>query len=397
MRNYPTVEDHTGRTIGAEEIEAATRVLRSGHLTRVGGTEAAALEREFATLIGAEHAVASSSGSAAVHLAVAAVDPEPGDEIIVPPLTDFGTVLGVLAANAVPVFADVDPLTGCLTAKSVAACLTDRTRAVIVVHLFGCPADIDGIRQVCDPRDVPVIEDCAQAYLTRPAGGGYAGTRSLIGCFSLQQSKHITAGEGGLTVTDDERLARRMRLLADKGWPRDTGERNHLLLGLNYRMPELSAAVARAQLAKLAGSVERRREVAAALTDQLRDLPGLLLPPDQGHSYFLYPIVLDTAVTGFEHREYVGRLAGSGAPVGAGYLSRPLYRTTVLTERRTYGTSGFPLISPPARQNHDYAAVSCPVAEDLIERSLVIALINERFDDEDTAALAQVLAEAYKR
>ncbi|MFG1911855.1 DegT/DnrJ/EryC1/StrS family aminotransferase [Kribbella sp. NPDC048928] len=397
MRTYPTVDDASGRTIGAAEIAAVTRVLETGRLWRVGGTEADALEREFAELIGSGYAVASGSGSSAVHLAVAAVDPEPGDEFVVPPLTDFGSVLGVLSNNAVPVFAEVDPLTGCLTPQSVEACLTDRTRAVIVVHLFGGPADVEGIKAVCAPRGVVVIEDCAQAYLTVPPGGStYAGTRGLIGCFSLQQSKHITAGEGGLTVTDDPELARRMRLFADKGWPRDTGQRDHLMLGLNYRMSEVAAAIGRVQLTKLPDVVRRRTEVAAALSERLRDLPGLVLPRPEGHSYFLYPLVLDVETTGFTNREYVAQLAGTGAPVGAGYLQRPVYRTTVLTEKRTYGTSGYPLHAPPAATEPDYASVRCEVTEDLIARRLVIALINEGFGDADVDALGDALTDAYK-
>lgn len=397
-RTYPSVDDSSGRTIGEEEIAAATRVLRSGHLWRIGGTEAEALEREFAELIGREHAVASSSGSSAVHLAVAALDPEPGDEFVVPPLTDAGTIIGVLACNAVPVFADVDPVTGCLTSDSVAACLTPRTRAVVVVHLFGAPADVDGIKRVCDERGVAVIEDCAQAYLTVPPGGtGYAGTRGLIGCFSLQQTKHISVGEGGLTVTDDPGLARRMRLFADKGWPRDSAERNHLMLGYNYRLTDLAAAIARVQLTRVGSVVERRRAVATRLTERLADLPGVTVPADTGHSYYLHSLVLDPSVTGFGNRAYVGAMAGSGAPVGAGYLARPLYRTTMLTERRTYGTSGYPLSAPPADTAPDYGVGRCPVAERMIEETLVIALINEGFTDEDTEALGDVLVDAYKQ
>lgn len=397
-RRYPTVDDSSGRTIGEEEIAAATRVLRSGHLWRIGGTEADALEREFADLIGREYAVASSSGSSAVHLAVAALDPEPGDEFVVPPLTDAGTIIGVLACNAVPVFADVDPVTGCLTPESVAACLTPRTRGVVVVHLFGAPADVEGIKRVCDARGVAVIEDCAQAYLTTPDGGtGYAGTRGLIGCFSLQQTKHVQVGEGGLTVTDDPALARRMRLFSDKGWPRDSSERNHLLLGYNYRMSDLVAAIARVQLTRVESVVERRRAVAARLTERIADLPGVAAPSHAGHSYYVYPFVLDPSVAGFGNRAYVGAMSGSGAPVGAGYLARPLYRTTMLVEGRTYGTSAFPLTAPPADGPPDYAVGRCPVAERMIEETLVIAHVNEGFTDEDTAALGDVLVDAYKQ
>ncbi len=151
---FPTVSDASGRTFGSEEAEALARVIDRGTLWRVGGVEVPALEQEFARYLGVEHAAASSSGTAALHLAVAAIDPEPGDEIIVPPITDFGTVIAVLATGAVPVFADVDPVTGCLTADTVEAVISERTRAVIVVHLFGGPAGVDEIVRRCRPRGI---------------------------------------------------------------------------------------------------------------------------------------------------------------------------------------------------------------------------------------------------
>lgn len=386
---FPSVSDRSGRTFGAEEASAVAAVVGSGVLWRVTGTEVAALEREFAGYIGAGHAVASTSGTSALHLAVAAINPEPGDEIVVPPITDFGTVIAVLAANAVPVFADVDPVTGCLTAESVARVVSERTRAVIVVHLFGGPAPVDEIVALCRPRGIAVVEDCAQAYLTVPPGGdSYAGTRADIGCFSLQQSKHISAGDGGLTVTDDADLARRMRLFADKGWPRDSGERTHLCFGVNYRMTELVGAVARVQLGRLRGVVEARRGIARRLVDALEDLPGLRLAADVArHSYWLFPLLLDPAVVGVGNREYGAALAAEGLPVSAGYLDRPVYLVPALTERRTFGRSAFPLTSPPARKEFRYAAGDCPNAETLVSSTLLVMQCNEKYTDADVADL----------
>ena len=225
---YPDVFSAPGRRIGVEEEEAVLRVLRSGHLWRVDGTDTPALEHEFAELMGTRHAAAFATGTASLHAAVAALDLEPGDEVIVPPITDAGTTIGVIAEGLVPVFADLDPVTGCLTAQTVAAAIGPRTRAVMVVHLFGGGADVEGIAEVCRPRGVRIIEDCAQAYWTRTPSGAVAGTVGDIGCFSLQQSKHVTTGDGGLLITDDPALARRARLFADKGWPREEGTRTHL-------------------------------------------------------------------------------------------------------------------------------------------------------------------------
>ncbi|MBO0869049.1 MAG: DegT/DnrJ/EryC1/StrS family aminotransferase [Micromonosporaceae bacterium] len=384
---FPTCTDASGRTFGPEEVDALAGVIARGRLWRVDAVEVPALEREFARYLDAGEAVASSSGTAALHLAVAALDPEPGDEIIVPPITDFGTVIAVLAAGAVPVFADVDPVTGCLTAETVEPLISDRTRAVIVVHLFGGPADVDGIVRRCRPRDIRVIEDCAQAYLTVPEGGDtFAGTRGDLGCFSLQQSKHITAGDGGLTVTRDPALARRMRLFADKGWPRDTGSRTHLFLGFNYRMTELVGAVARVQLTRLRGVVQARRAVARRLVDALAGLPGLCLPAAgliDRHSFWLFPILIDAERLGAGNAEYGAALAAEGLPVTPGYLQRPVHLLPALTQRRTFGTSGFPLTSPPARRQMRYAPGDCPVAERMVAQTLLVLECNERFTDAD--------------
>lgn len=291
----PGVTDPTGRTLGDEEITALERVVRSGRLWRVDGTETPLLEQEFAALHGVDHAIATSSGTAAIHLAIAAVNPEPGDEVITTPLTDFGTVAPILAQNAVPVFADVDPVTGNLDPASVEQRLSARTRAIVVVHLFGAAAPVIELRRIADRHSLLLVEDCAQAYLARPPGGDdYVGTYGDVGCFSLQQSKHITCGDGGLAITRRPELARRMRLFADKGWPRQSGERTHLCLGLNYRMTELHAAVARAQLAKLSTVVARRRWVAGRIARSVDGLPGLTVPrPRARHSWWVFPLVLD--------------------------------------------------------------------------------------------------------
>jgi dTDP-4-amino-4,6-dideoxygalactose transaminase len=372
----PSVADASGRRFGDEEIKAVERVLRSGMLSATWGTEVPALEQEFAELLGASHAVACSSGTAALHLAVAAVDPEPGDEIITTPISDMGTVFPILMQNAVPVFADVDPLTGNLDVADVAAAVTERTKAVMAVHLFGKPAPVVELRELCDRHGIVLIEDCAQAYLA-PVGDTYVGRIGHIGCFSLQQTKHISAGDGGLVVSDDAGLARRMRLFADKGWPRDTGERTYLFLALNYRMTELVGAVTRAQLARLRGVVEDRRTTAARATAGIAGLSGITAPPDDGdHVYWQYPLILDPSAAGDLH-EWAAALTAEGVPANGGYLTSPLYAAPALRERLTYGRSRFPL------QDVDYPPGLCPNAEELIERRLLVLPWNENYTSAD--------------
>jgi dTDP-4-amino-4,6-dideoxygalactose transaminase len=229
-----------------------------------------------------------------------------------------------------------------------------------------------------------------------PGGDSFAGTRADIGCFSLQQSKHITAGDGGLTVTNDAAIDRHMRLFSDKGWPRDTGERTHLFQGFNYRMTELQGAVARAQLRKLPGVVDSRRSAAHSLIGQLGDLPGLSWPADiDRHSLWLLPMIIDPAIVGVDNKAYGAALVAEGIPVSSGYLERPVYLVPALTERRVYGKSGFPFTAPPARQEIVYAPGDCPVAEDMIGRTLLVMQWNERYTEADVADIATAVRKVH--
>ena len=249
-RALPSDQDATGRTLGDEEIAAVTAALRSGVLTSTKGSFVKDLESRFAAMMGVKHAFACSSGTAAIHCAVAAIDPEPGDEIITTSITDMGALTPLLYQGAIPVFADVDPATCNVTAATVAEKLSDRTKAIIVTHLFGNPCEIDEIVALGNRVGVPVIEDCAQAFLAA-YNGNFVGTIGRIGCFSLQQGKHVTSGEGGLVVTNDDELARRMYLSINKAWGYGDPRPDHYFIALNYRMSEVTGAVAGAQLKKL--------------------------------------------------------------------------------------------------------------------------------------------------
>ncbi|MGP3960355.1 DegT/DnrJ/EryC1/StrS family aminotransferase [Nonomuraea sp. 3N208] len=372
-----------GRTLGHEEVAALDRVIRSGMLNSVWGTEARALEREVGALYGSRHAIACASGTAALHLSVVAAAPDPGDEIITTPITDFGTVAPILAQNAVPVFADVDPTDGNVDPDAVAALIGPRTRAIMAVHLFGAPARIGELRDLADEHGLTLIEDCAQAWLTELPGGRYAGTAGHVGTLSLQQWKHITCGDGGLAITDDDELARRMRLFADKGWDRAAG-RSHESLGLNYRMTELQAAVARAQLEKLPGVVESRRRTAVQLIEALRGLDAgqgarLRLPRPDGHAWWLFPLVLP----GGDAPELAEHLSAAGIPARAGYLKEPLNRAP-LWDRPVYGTSRYPL--------EGYRPAACPEAERLVGSTLLIIDWNEHYTSEHVKVIADAIA-----
>ncbi|MEU6998678.1 DegT/DnrJ/EryC1/StrS family aminotransferase [Nonomuraea sp. NPDC046570] len=365
-----------GRTLGDEEVAAAERVIRSGMLSSVWGTEARALEREMADLYGSRHAITCSSGTAALHLSVVAAAPDPGDEIITSPITDFGTVAPILAQNAVPVFADVDPADGNLDPDAVAGLIGPRTRAIMAVHLFGAPARVDALRELADRHGLALIEDCAQAWLTELPGGRLAGTVGEVGCFSLQQWKHITCGDGGVVITDDDVLARRMRLFADKGWDRAIG-RSHESLGLNYRMTDLHAAVARAQLAKLAGVVAARRRTAERLLAALKGVEGVRLPRPEGHAWWLFPLVLP----GGDAPELAAHLSAAGIPARMGYLRETLNHAPIW-QGPIYGTSRYPL------EGAEGPTLACPEAERLVANTLVVIDWNENYTDEHVDLVA---------
>jgi len=251
---------------GDREVELVTEAIRSQNLFGPSGTMTPALERQFAERYGVAHAAASTSGTAAIHTAIGALNPDPGDEIITAPITDAGSVLPILFQNCVPVFADVDDSYN-IDPEDVAAKITPRTRAILAVHLFGNPCDVDALGEIARRHGVTVIEDCCQAHLT-VTKGRLCGTLGTLGCFSFQQSKHMTCGDGGMTITDDPELGDRIERFRDKGWTRRPGARRYPFLGLNYRMTELQAAVALAQLEKVADVVARRNELGDLLTER---------------------------------------------------------------------------------------------------------------------------------
>jgi dTDP-4-amino-4,6-dideoxygalactose transaminase len=340
----PSDADWTGRGLGWEEISLLLETISSGTLNCTRGTQVSALEREFAEVYGVEHARAVSSGTAAIHAAIAAIDPEPGDEIVTTPVTDMGAIAPILYQQAIPVFADLDPLTLNLTADRVAQRLTTRTRAIIATHLFGRPCDIIAIRRVADEYGIPVIEDCAQAYLAS-VDGRLVGTFGAIGTFSLQQGKHMTCGEGGLVITADAERARRMKLFSDKAWGYGDPSPDHTFLALNYRMTDLQGAVARAQLRKLRSVVARRRHSAARLTELLADVSGLTLPEDPPggtHTYWRYPLFLDTEVIPGGADALGAELLTKGVACAPRYIKKPAFACEMFTRRRTYGASGCP-------------------------------------------------------
>ncbi len=358
----PSDADHTGRDLGIEELTLLREVIESGTLNCTKGTQVKHFERAFAAALGVRHARAVTSGTAAIHTAIAAIDPEPGDEVVTTPITDMGAIAPILYQQAIPVFADVDPVTLNVTPGSVAERITARTRAIIATHLFGSPCDVAGIRAIADAHGIPVIEDAAQAYLATQHGRP-VGTLGAIGAFSLQQGKHMTTGEGGIVVTDDAAHARWMTLFSDKAWGYGDPEPDHYFLALNYRMTDLQGAVACAQLGKLAGVVARRQRRATQLTTRLADVPGLTLPrplPGATHVYWKYPLIVDPAVIPGGADALGARLKARGLVCAPRYIQKPAFECRVLRERKTYGLSRCPF---SCRERQDGRAITYEASE----------------------------------
>ncbi len=398
----PTINNKTGRNIGDEELKLLKEVIESGSLFRYSGKMVSRFEEKFAEFLGVRYAVASTSGTAALHVATGAIPLGPGMEVITSPVTDMGTIIAILGQNAIPVFADLDPETYTLDPEDVRRRITDKTKAIIAVHLFGLMCDMDALKEIAEEKGVYLIEDCAQAYLAEYKGK-ISGTIGDLGCFSLQQSKHMFTGDGGITVTNDEGLARRARLFMDKGWDREAvGARRYVMIGFNYRMTELQGAVALAQLKKVRWVVERRRAVAKALTEKIEDIEGVKppkVPKGYKHSYWLYPIKLDLSMFNVSLEDFVKALRAEGIPASAGYIGLPLYMTTIFLERTGYAGTGCPWICPLYGKEITYGRGLCPETEKILNQ-LVTLPCNEYFtekDVEDIALAIRKVADYYRK
>jgi len=274
-------------TVTPEMKQAMLDVVDSGRF--ILGPEVKAFEKEFARYIGVSHAIAVSQGTAAIQLAVQAIGLVPGDEVLVPSMTAFPTIEGVIHAGATPVFVDNDAY-GCMDPEDARRRVTGKTVGIVPVHLYGGAADLDGLHALARERGLWVIEDCCQAHGTLH-GSRKAGSIFKAGCFSFYPSKNLTVfGDGGMVTTDDARIADRVRLLRDHG---RSDKYTHVEVGYNLRFNDVQAAVGRRQLALLEDFIAKRRAAAARYDAALSEIPGLALPAERPGTrmvYHLYPV-----------------------------------------------------------------------------------------------------------
>jgi perosamine synthetase len=372
-------------TIGEEEKQAVMEVMDTGVLSHFygsvspqfwGGPKVREFEQAWCKRFGVAHSVAVNSATSALMTAVGAIGVGPGDEVIVSPYTMSSSASCVLVYNAIPVFADVDPDTFCLDPESIRACITPRTKAIVIVHIFGHPADMDAIMDIAKEYNLKVIEDAAQS----PGAlykGRETGTIGDIGVFSLNCHKVIQTGEGGVFTTNNEELALRAQLIRNhaEAVVGPMGIENIVnMLGWNYRMTEIDAAIGIEQLKKLDSLTDARIHLTNRLTDQLSKLQGIIPPlvrPEARHVYYVYAVKVDSRQCGISRDLLVKALSMEGIPFWAGY-TEPLYLQPMYQKRIVYGKNGCPFTCSHYEGNVSYERGICPVVECLYDTELLL-------------------------
>lgn len=384
-------------SVGEQEAEAAAAVIRGGILSAyigargegfMGGPQVRALEAKAEHYFGVRHAIAVNSWTSGLIAAVGALGIEPGDEVITTPWTMAATATAILHFNGIPVFADINPDTFNIDPSKVETLITSRTRAIIAVDIFGQSADMRALRDIANRYGLKLISDTAQA----PGAlydGKLAGTLADIGGYSFNYHKHIHCGEGGILVTNDDWLAQRMRLLrnhAEAVIDAETPAELCNMLGFNFRMGEIEAAIAAIQLDKLDGRIRSRQRAADRLRTGLQGLEGLRLPTvvDGGtHVYYVFGLTLDTEVVGVDRATLVEALRAEGVTgLGIGYQN--LHLLPLFRHRIAYGTAGFPWTSVHVSSQVTYGEGLCPVAERLHRETFVgLNLCHAEFGEDD--------------
>ncbi|MEV0204822.1 DegT/DnrJ/EryC1/StrS family aminotransferase [Streptomyces sp. NPDC050788] len=365
--------------LGEEEAAAASEAVLSGWVAQ--GPRVAAFEKAFAERVGAEHAVAVSSCTTALHLSLVALGLDADDEVVVPSLSFIATANAVRYVGAEPVFADVDPATGNLTPATVDAVRTPRTRAVLAVHQGGVPADVHALRAACADRDLALVEDAACA-IGSTVGGKPVGHGALLAAWSFHPRKLVTTGEGGMVTTDDADWAARLRRLREHGMNASAAERHasdrpvlesYLEVGFNYRMTDVQAAIGLVQLGKLDAMIARRRELAARYAELLRDVPGLtpVCDPAHGQSNFQSYWVLLAEDFPVGRDDLLAALAAAGVSARRGIMAAHL---------------------EPAYADHPHAPL--PVTERLTRDSLILPLFHTMTEAQQDRVVAVLREQA---
>jgi len=369
-------------SMGPEEAEAAANVVRSGVLSKFigcwepdffGGPKVQEFERACEKYFGVRHAVTVNSWTSGLVAAVGAVGIEPGDEVIVTPWTMSASATAILHWNAIPVFADIEPETFNIDPESILKNITPQTKAIMAVDIFGQSCDIDLIMEIAEKHGLKVIGDTAQAPGTFNKGR-VTGTMAHVGGYSLNYHKHIHTGEGGILVTNDDVIAERLQLIRNHAEAVVAGRGVKDLsnmVGHNFRLGEIEAAIGIEQLKKLKRLVETRQKAAERLTQGLRGLSGLRLPivkDGYTHAYYMYPMILDLKLLGTTRAWIYSALEAEGVQgLALGYTN--VHQLPIYQKKIAYGRGGFPWTAEFCKRDVNYEKGICPVAEDLHDRT----------------------------
>ncbi|MHA1269934.1 MAG: DegT/DnrJ/EryC1/StrS family aminotransferase [Candidatus Helarchaeota archaeon] len=373
MSNEPNFEKHVHfqPIIDDNEINAVLEVLKEKRLTSISSDKINEFEKEFAKYIGVKHAIAVNSGTAALHAALASLDLGPGDEVIIPPFTFVATATAVLHQNAIPIFVDINPRNYCIDPKLIKQSITPNTKAIIPVHLFGHPANMDMILEIGNEYGISIIEDACQAH-----GAEYnnkkVGSIGDIGCFSFFESKNMMTGEGGMITTNNDEIAEKCRLIRHHGEPYWY---QYIRLGYNYRMTAIQAAIGLVQLKKLENMNKKRIEFANYYNENLKDIPGIELPhvdDNVKHVYHLYTPLLKPEELGISKEAFLNKINATETITKLIY-PQPLYKAPLFQQLIGYGPKKCPFTCPYNRKPVSYN-IHLPVVEDICNR--VIGLPN---------------------
>jgi perosamine synthetase len=393
--------------IGARERDAVLNFFDRGtplsgfhgsaQPTFFGGPEVRAFEAAWCKRFGVAHSVSVNSATSALIAAMGAIGIGPGDEVITSPYTMTATAVAPLFYGGIPVFADIEADYFCLDIASVERAITPRTKAILAVNIFGHPAELKKLRALADAKGLYLVEDNAQAVLAEE-DGRLAGTIGHVGIYSLNIHKHIQTGEGGVCVTDDAALAKRLQLIRNHGenvidWLEVDDLTN--IVGFNFRMPELAAALGLAQLERIDELVERAESLAKRLTEGTSNLKGFTVPSVRSgcrHNYFMWSAKIDPAQLGASRSAFSAALSAEGFPNAQGYVE-PIYRIPMFQKRIAIGSNGFPFIL----SDRTYPNGLCPVAEAMRDTQLIqFQPVSWDADDEQVEMLIEAIHKVHR-
>lgn len=388
------------RTMGPNALKYVQEVIDSGLTCNM----IERFEQAFARALGVRHCIATPGCTPALAILATALDFDPGDEIIVSPVTDYGTIMGLVKENYIPVFADTAPGTVNLSAETIEPCITERTRAVMVVHKTGLICDMDAVNALAARHRLIVYEDACQAVFGR-FGGRLAGTLATAAGFSFDSEKTMGSDVGGCVVTDDDALAERMRLIGQSrgAYSKPDFGRQHIRAGYAYRMPNCTAAICLAQLEIIEEQVAQRDRMARRLSGLLADIPGITPTPIPEwvdvYSCWMLGLSIDAARFSCTPADFAAHLAAAGIP-GAG-LGRYYLMPEACTFLAANAAAGrYPYSQPPASREYRYDEKTCPRAHEFLKTWIRWSTFCEKYTQEHcelAAAIVRAVADANRR